>query len=434
MLPDELAAAPTLSPLPSGRFTMLRGLGWATLDQAISSCTNFAITVLAARQLSRRDFGAFGLAFLLSVIVMGVVRGAVTEPLLSRPELGAGTRRQATFEAVAAAALGLGLLAAAGIVVPAALVGGTTGRTLVALAVVLPGLCLQDAWRYCFISQGRAIAAVLNDAAWLLLQSGVVLALAVTRGLSTAGIVLAWGGAGVGAGVLGAAQAGVLPRARAGLAWLSAQRSLGARYCLEFLTASAATQFALLGLGAISGLAALGAVRGAQAFFGPLVVLFNGIFLALVPLASALRSAPSRLRRLMTLVSAAVSACALAWMLVGINLPDRLGRQLFGDTWSSAHAILFPTGLALLAGGIVAGPIAGLRSLAAARASLRARLLTAPILVVAPVVGGVIADSKGFSYGVASATFAGALVYWWQFVRASGPPLPVPDLETVPAR
>lgn len=401
------------------RFALLRYMGWATLDQAVSSATNFSVTVLAARELSRRDFGAFGLAFTLSIVVIGVVRASTTEPLLSRPELATGPAQRSTFGAIAGAVVLLAVVVSAILLTISAIFQGVVGRSLLALAIVLPGLCLQDAWRYCFISQGRAVSAVLNDTVWLLAQTGALIGLFSADQVSMSTILLAWGLAGGVAGIFGMAQAGVAPRSRAGREWLFAQRSLGGRYCVEFLIASAANQLTLVSLGTMAGLSALGAVRGAQAFFGPMVVIFSGVFLAVVPMASRIRADPKRLRRIVVVISGVVCICAIGWTLIGLGLPSSIGRQLFGDTWAPTRAVVLPTGLALFAGGIASGPIIGLRSLVAAQASLRARLLGVPLLVLGPTVGAALADAKGYSYGVAGATFASAAIFWWQFTRAS---------------
>lgn len=415
MLPEE----PALDiPVPRPSASLARTIRWTTLDQALSSITNFGVTVVAARELSQRDFGAFGLAFSLSVVVMGVARALSTEPLLSRPELADGERQRPAFQAVTATALGLGVLPLLPLVIVGAVVGDVLGRSLVALAFILPGMCLQDAWRYCFVAQGRLPAAAANDAVWLLMQLAALTALSASGVLSAPTILLAWGCSGTAAAVVGALQARALPQASAGWAWLRDQRSLGGRYLLEFVTSTAGAQLALMGLGATAGLVALGAVRGAQTFFGPLVVLFNGLFFAVVPIGTRFRTSQPRLRRLMLGVSAAMCACSLAWTLVGVALPDGVGRQLFGVTWAATHSVLGAMGLAFVAGAVGSGAIAGLRSLAAAREGLRARLLSAPFLVLGPLLGGVVAQAPGFAFGLAASSMVAAALYWRHFLLA----------------
>ncbi|HUR23456.1 MAG TPA: hypothetical protein VMZ73_06255 [Acidimicrobiales bacterium] len=419
MLLPEDPALDAADQAPAGRKGVLQGMGWAGLDQAVSSCTNFGITVVAARELSRTGFGTFGLAFSISIVVMGFLRALVTEPLLSRPEAAAGERRRPAFAAVTGASLVFGGVAAAGVAIAGLFLEPDIGRALLTLAVLLPGVCVQDAWRYCFISQGRPLAAVVNDSVWLLAQVAALAVLAATGRWSPSSILLAWGGAGAGGTLLGLYQAKVLPRPQAAWSWLRDQRDLAGRYSLEFVTSNGATQLVLVGLGAISGLAALGAVRGAQTFFGPISVLFSSVVLAVVPAATRLRAAPARLRRLAGAVSAGVCAIAVAWTIAGVALPGSAGRELFGASWDSTRRVLLPMGLIFIANGVAGGPYAGLRSLAAAREGLYVRLLSLPLVIAGSLAGAAVAGATGFTYGLAGATIVTAPIYWWQFTRAS---------------
>lgn len=397
----------------------LRGVGWATLDQAVSSCTNFGITVVAARELSRTGFGVFGLAFAASILVMGLVRALVTEPLLSRPELAGGDRRRPSWAAATGASLSLGCVAGAGALIAGLLVADQLGAALLALALVLPCVCVQDAWRYCFMSQGRPKSALVNDGFWLLAQMVVLVVLAAGGRWSPASVLLAWGGAGAAAAVLGFVQARVVPHAVAGWSWVRNQRDLGGRYCLEFVASTGVTQVAFLGLGAVATLADVGAVRGAMTYYGPLGVLFSSILLAVVPGATVMRADQAALRRLMTVVSAGVFAAALAWMALALALPGSVGREVFGDSWESTRAVLLPMGLTFVANGVAAGPYVGLRSLAAAREGLHVRLLSLPLVIGGSLAGAAMDGAVGFGYGLAAATAVTTVVYWRQFTLAS---------------
>jgi O-antigen/teichoic acid export membrane protein len=401
-------------------------MGWTTLDQALSSITNFAITVLAARVLTPVEFGAFGLAFSIALFALGLGRALVTEPLLSRPTLAQGGTRKATYGAVTGSALAFAVVCGVASFATGVVLGSVSGRALLGLALILPGLLLQDAWRYCFISQGNAKAAVVNDSVWVLAQLLAVAATVAWNGDTSQTLLMAWGGPGLLAGILGCLQARAVPELKAARKWVAGQRDLGARYVVEFATTSGASHLTLIGLGAIAGLPALGAIRAGQTFFGPLFVLFGGIYLAVVPEAARHRNEPARMRQSMARISVFIAAGILLWTLVGVALPDATGRQLFGETWPSAHDILLPLGLALTAGGLGAGPFAGLRALAAARESLRARLLGLPGSVGAPLVGAAFAGAPGFAIGLTAATAANSVITWWQFDVANGKKKPRP--------
>ena len=48
----------------------------------------------------------------------------------------------------------------------ALVLGGPVGRALLALAVCLPGLLVQDCWRFAFMARGTPRSALLNDGVW----------------------------------------------------------------------------------------------------------------------------------------------------------------------------------------------------------------------------------------------------------------------------
>jgi hypothetical protein len=104
--------------------------------------------------------------------------------------------------------------------------------------VGLPGLTLQDSWRFAFFAAGRGASALVNDLVW---TSLLILALFLLHRSGDGSVVrclLAFGGTASLAAVLGSLQAGVTPRpARVG-AWLREHRQLSARYLVENVSRS----------------------------------------------------------------------------------------------------------------------------------------------------------------------------------------------------
>jgi O-antigen/teichoic acid export membrane protein len=200
--------------------------------------------------------------------------------------------------------------------------------------------------------------------------------------------------------------------------WLSEHREMAGAYLAETASARAVAHVILLGLGALSGLAALGAVRAAQVFYGPLNTLFDGIYLALVPDGVKRRDDPVALRRLMVTATVVVTAVALAWMVVGLALPDEWGARLFGETWAEAEDVMLPIGLSVVAGSLATGAFGGLRSLAAARLSLRARLWSLPPQAVGALGGAAAAAAVGYSVGLAIGKAVMAAIWWVFFASA----------------
>ena len=59
-------------------------VGWGFGDQAVSSLGNFVLGFLVARNVDSATFGAFSIAYTTYVVVVGILRGAVAQPLMIR--------------------------------------------------------------------------------------------------------------------------------------------------------------------------------------------------------------------------------------------------------------------------------------------------------------------------------------------------------------
>src|ERR1700679_3150704 len=141
-------------------------LSWGVADQAVSSLTNFAVSIYVARVLGAAQLGAFSLAFVTYGFLLNASRGLATDPLLVRYSgVDHAIWRQAVAKCTGTAA-SVGLVAAACTLVAAALMHGTTRAGFLALGLTLPGLLLQDSWRFSFFAAGRGLQAFLNDLVW----------------------------------------------------------------------------------------------------------------------------------------------------------------------------------------------------------------------------------------------------------------------------
>ena len=391
---------------------------WTVADQALASASNIATGVVAAKALDRQAFGAFGLAFVIYTLAVGLTRAFVTEPLVSLYSIvRTDDSMRPVLRAATGAATDLGIAMAIVVGIMAAALGGVSWIAMGGLALVLPTLVLQDAWRFCFVAWGRPRAAVVNDAIWCATQAVSLGILLTMTHLTLLTIVLWWGGSGAAAGILGCVQAAAIPKLRSSTRWIREHRQLSWRYAADFAIATGYSQVTLLALGAVAGLAALGAIRGALVFFGPIVVLFGGTYLALGAEGARLKNVPRRLRRMMVYASCVLFLVAMTSLLLGLAIPSHIGRTLFGDTWIPARAVVVPVGLAVLGNCVAAGAVVGLRALAAAKATLRGRLAVAPVAVVAPLIGAM-SGARGFAVGMAIASWFGALIWWRQFSRA----------------
>jgi O-antigen/teichoic acid export membrane protein len=406
----------------AGAIRVGRHYGWGIADQALSSLTNFAIGIVIARLLGTHAFGAFALAFTTYGVGLNVSRGLASDPLVIRY---AGAEpaawRRVTAEAVGTA-LVVGTLGGAVCVLFGALseraLESSLGPVFFALGVVLPGLLVQDAWRYAFFTAGRSRQAFLNDLVWTVAQLAAFVLLISGGTTGIAALVLAWGGAAFLAAVAGVAQAGLWPRPALVRSWISGHRDLGFRYVAENLSLSSEHQLRAYGIGAIAGLETIGSLRAAELLLGPLNVVHFGVELVTLP--HAVRVARDSVRRLVNsclMVGCGLAGLMMLWGGMMLMLPDRVGVAILSSAWSTVHELLLPMTIATACSGLTAGASVGLRALAAARRSLRTRLASSSVRLAGVLVGVAASGGVGAAWGLATGSVIATSVWWWQFNR-----------------
>jgi Mrp family chromosome partitioning ATPase/O-antigen/teichoic acid export membrane protein len=391
-------------------------LGWGVADQAMSSLTNFAVAIYVARALGATQFGAFSLAYVTYSFVLTGSRGLATDPLMVRfSGTDLPTWRRAVAGCTGTAAV-LGLATGACVLTAAAMLHGTAGRAFLALGLTLPGLLLQDSWRYSFFALGRGSQAFVNDTIWASIQFPALVVLRITGHADIFWCVFAWGAAAAAGAAAGTLQARVIPKPSAARAWVSRHRDLGLRYLAENTSNSGAAQLRTYGVGLISGLAAVGYVQAAYTLMGPFLVLFMGMSLVTVPEAArVLRRSPRHLPPFCVLVGAALALAGLTWGIVLlVALPRGLGVRVLGSIWRPTYPLILPATISVMGACVSAGAAAGLHALAAARRSLRAMVLTSAAFLGFGLAGAVTGGAFGTMLGAAVATWIGALLWWWQ--------------------
>jgi O-antigen/teichoic acid export membrane protein len=402
-----------------GAIRMAGRAGWALGDQAISSFTNFALGVLIARSVSAEEFGAFSLAFATYLIILNVARAIGTQPLVIRYS----AVDPADWRRGAAAATGTmfasGIVGGLGCVAVGLVLGPPVGTTFIALGVVLPALLVQDAWRFVFFAGSRDRDAVLTDGVWAAtLIAGLVLLSAVTRPDAPAAVVV-WGLSAIVGAVVGALRAGVVPHPERTLGWFREHRDLVGRYAAEVLVGLGASQAAIYVVGATAGLVEAGSIRAAQLLLGPMFVIIQAVNLIAVPEGVRIRlRMPGRFRLAIEMLSALLATVIGAWVAFLWLLPAAVGEALLGESWAAARIVLLPLGLSLIAQGVSGGALVGLRVLADARSSLRARLVDSAFGFVFGVGGGLIGGALGASWGFAIGAAGGAAVFTAVFLRS----------------
>ncbi|MGP9023055.1 hypothetical protein ACT1U9_32205 [Streptomyces sp. BR1] len=406
-------------------------LSWGLADQAASSVSNFAVGIYVARSLGLTAFGVFSLAWVTYGVVLSVSRGLATDPLVVRFSAVSEASWRGAVARSSGTALGVGAAIGAACLVVGLVLGGRVGPAFACLGVMLPGLLLQDAWRYAFFAAGNGRKAFVNDLVWgVALLPAMVVAAHVG---SVAAFVLAWGASAAVAAVYGCFQSGIRPHMSGARQWLREHRDLGYRYLVENVGVSGASQLRAYGLGAIVGVSAVGVVRGAELLLGPFMAVLMGLSLVTVAEAArVLRQAPHRLGMFCLLLGGAQAVAALLWGAALLLMPDRLGEFVLGDVWSSSSKLIVPITLGVAGAGLGTGAAAGLRALAAARRSLRSQLFASACYVSGGLGGAAAAGTVGSAWGVATATACGSAVWWLQLRSAlrERHQNPIPEVRT----
>jgi O-antigen/teichoic acid export membrane protein len=414
----ESAPAPSN---PAGRFSGIRRrFGWGLADQAVSSLTNFAVSLYVAHTLGPAQLGAFSLAYVTYSFVLNASRGLATDPLLVRfsgAELPAWRR---AVTSCTGTALGVGLLAGLGMLGAAALLHGTSRIAFLAIGLTMPGLMLQDSWRYAFFALGRGGHAFLNDMIWALVMVPGLFYLRVSGTENVFWFILVWGSAATVAAGVGPLQARVVPRLADAWKWVSEHRDLAFRYLTVNTSNSGSAQLSAYGLGALAGLAAVGYVQAANLLMGPFLVVLMGISLVTVPEAArVLRNSPRHLWLFCLLLSCGIAVAALAWSgAILVLLPRGLGHLLLRSLWHKTYPLVVPLTIAIMAQCFVDGAAAGLRALGSAGRNVRAQLIQSATFVVFALLGAARYGALGAVAGGAVATVFAALLWWWHLRAA----------------
>jgi O-antigen/teichoic acid export membrane protein len=394
-----------------------RRFSWGLADQMMSSLSNAAISLYVARELGATQFGAFSIAYVTYSFALNASRGLATDPLLVRfSHVEESAWRRAVRGSTATATF-VGLVLGICVLVAAMVFGGTTRAAFVALGITLPGLMLQDSWRYSFFAAGKGSRAFVNDTIWTIALGVAIEGLRLRHHQTVFWFVLMWGLSASLAAFCGMLQARLVPQLSGIGEWLSRTRDLGSRYLIENTATSGSGQLRIYAVGFVAGLTAVGYLQEGSLLMGPFFVIFMGISLVTVPEAARMLQRSSRnLTRYCALVGVGLSVLALAWGLILLfALPRGLGTLLLhADEWQPVYGLVIWLTLSMMGACLIAGATAGLRALAVARRSLRANLIASGIYVVLGVAGAIASGASGSVKGTALATFIGAGVYWWQ--------------------
>lgn len=386
-------------------------------DQGVAALTNIIVLVVAARLSTAAGFSVFSLVYTVFTVFLGLFVSYVGQALVlergALAEVRTACRSAVVFTTCASTAIGVALAAVL------LLVPGDTARGLAVLGLVLPVVLIQDGMRYCFSTLGLPHHALAAD---LVRLAVAVPALAVQpQGSGPARLVAVWGISAIPALLVGAAL--LLPRLRgvgADPRRFLRRGHLGRRFVVEFAVANASSQLAVVGLGVFANPLAVGALRGVTTLFGPMNVLFTASTAFGPPILNRYPDASRKVRATAAL-AVVLAAIAGVWAMTLLVIPDRVGRQLLGDTWAASSRLLPATGsqyAAIAMGTCALLTLRVLRPRATLSIQIVFSLLSVAFLLTGYAMGGVLGAAWGQCLG--SGLKASAAWLRTVFVRHDG--------------
>lgn len=371
------------------------------VDQIVSSGTNFATSLVAARLLAPDRFGSVVVALSIAVVVVSAQRAFVGDTLLAyAPAAEPGRRAELARHAVTAAAV----LGCAG-----ALVGLAIGslpfdltRDVGWMAIWLPAVVVQDSLRYVAFAEGRPQRALLSDLVWAMVQ-GLALVVVIMQGWDSGPTVLATWGLGATAGATAACLLAQLnPLAGRPREWLRETRHLSGWFAAQTLVAQSQGQVVVFIIGGILGTAAVGGLRAVQlALILPVLTLLlaaQSLFVPRIAAASArgdyglIRRWVRRLATQFLIGSVVLSVPVVIWR-------DDVVGMIFGSDFSEYTDLMLPVAVATVLLSLNTPYTAACRGLQNARGIFGIQALYSFFTIPAAIVGAI-------TYGVLGAAWA----------------------------
>lgn len=252
--------------------TRLR-FGAAIADQIVSSASNFLVGVVIGRFAGVDQLGTYAIAFFFWLIIIGLNRSVLTEPLVifsddleSSDRLEAASRSQLLLALYLA---GCTMLVSAG----AYALGSDVWKTLLVLAVALPVLLAQDFWRAVGFGVHRPVLALVNDIVFIVVQFALTIAFIVAGYTTAPWFVVAWAIGAMAGALVGFAQFHVRPLVvpasdEIRRLWHQSRWLVG-----DFVTMIGARELQQLFVALILPRADVGGLRAAESLMGPSVVI-----------------------------------------------------------------------------------------------------------------------------------------------------------------
>jgi O-antigen/teichoic acid export membrane protein len=405
--------------MPRLQGAIARRAAWSFSAQAISSISNFILTISVLAVASRRDFAIFSLCITTFLLVSQLARSASALPLMILYSDREGGHEPVDEHRAVGVAVLVGLAAALALF-GLALFNPQAREQFLILGAAVPLLLFQESARHLSFARSTPHIATLSDGLWLTLQvAGSVAAWGL--GSATVPVLLAvWAASGAVAGLFAGIRLGLAPGISGSVRWLREHRGLWGKLVVEFAVNSGSFYLLLYGLALLAGIDQLGQLRAAQTLIGPVIVILLAGNALGIPESVRVRRDGRRLRRLCGILSAGLAAAAAAWGVLIYLLLSTLGPALFPNSWETARPLIPMLSVYAAAVGVSTGGGSGLRALGENAWITRNRALSGGLALLAglPLSQTIGADGVLIALAATESLFAG--LAWIHLARSAG--------------
>lgn len=399
--------SPAASPSSVSR-SANRRLSVVTIDQILSSVSNVGALIWVAHTLAPEDFGRFSVIVMVYTVAQVVSRSLISTTVIVHPEEADNHPRRILSSAMVTGLVVGALCVAAGLILRAG--DSTFAGPVLALAVALPLMMVQDVGRYLAISRQEPGRAVVLDALWIVLMGGAFVALVKLDGSTLTWLVLAWAGAGGLAGLWVFGQYG-LP-ARGGLEWVREHWGFSWRSLVSGVTSSGTVLLMGALMTLFSSALAVAAFRAATLLSAPSTAMQLAVSTAAATDIARERESESAMwhhvRRAITIAF----AVGVLNLIVLVFLPDVLGEAMLGESWYLVEPLMLPVALKVL---LMAGQ-SGLRAALIGQRQITTTMVTdivsMALICICMVTGAAVADVEGAMWAMVVATVLSTGCWW----------------------
>ncbi|MDP9075317.1 MAG: hypothetical protein M3N98_14370 [Actinomycetota bacterium] len=314
-----------------------RRIALTLADQVVSSASNFATGVVIARLAGARAFGQYVLTAMIWLVVVGIHRALITEPVIvtsrSTTDRGRLVAQGVTSELMLGGVVTVTVALAA---VLALMAGAPIGRLMLALAPWFIPMLVQDYWRAMAFLERRPGLALTNDAVFAIVQIAFVGLFIVIGWRSASSMIVAWGIGSTAGALFGLWWSPSMASPAEALRLVRGLWPMSRWLLADFLSGFAADQAYLVFLALLLTGEDYGGFRAAASLMGPTVVILLAGGNIGLPEASARANTrnPRTLRLFARRLTAGTAGCVMLYGAVVAVGGGQLLSSLYGPRFA----------------------------------------------------------------------------------------------------